>query len=147
MKKLLVVAALATGLNAAWAALGGAPSNFGPRVLSAQTRNASTGQSTFTESERTLESGTTVHEYVDAAGVVFAVSWSGPYMPDLKELLGAHFDTMVAHANSTARPGRSQLLLKQSDLVVVSGGHMGAFQGKAWLPARVPAGFDTKGIK
>lgn len=144
MKKLFV-AALACGFGASWAGLGGPPANFGPRVLSAQVKPAAAGA--FTDSERKLESGTTVHEYVDTAGVVFAVSWSGPYPPDLKELLGIHFDTMVAHANSMAGTGRTQLRLKQSDLVILSGGHMGAFQGKAWLPARLPAGFDPKDIK
>jgi hypothetical protein len=28
-------------------------------------------------------------------------------------------------------------------VVVQSGGHMGAFEGRAWIPSRVPAGFDT----
>ena len=150
MKKFFV-AALAVAVNASWAGLGGAPATgFGPRVLSAQTqtRPAGAGAPAFTDTERKLESGTTVHEYVDASGVVFAVSWSGPYPPDLKELLGSsHFDAMVAHANRMAGTGRTQLQLRQPDLVVISGGHMGAFQGKAWLPARLPAGFDPKGIQ
>lgn len=146
MKKLFA-AVLAASVMSSWAGLGGAPSGPGPRVLSAQSNAGSTGQAAFTDRERKLDSGTTVHEFVDANGIVFAVSWSGPYLPDLKELLGKHFDTMVAHANGMARSGRTQLALRQGDLVIVSGGHMGAFQGKAWLPARLPAGFDAKDIK
>jgi hypothetical protein len=33
---------------------------------------------------------------VDGNGLVFAVSWSGPYLPDLKELLGSHFGMLVS---------------------------------------------------
>jgi GMP synthase-like glutamine amidotransferase len=54
---------------------------------------------------------------------------------------------MVAHAAKARRAGRSQLSLKQSDLVIVSGGHMGAFEGHAWLPAKLPAGFNPGDIK
>jgi hypothetical protein len=33
------------------------------------------------------------------------------------------------------------------EAVVVSEGHMGAFEGRAWLPARLPAGFDPREMK
>lgn len=146
--RVLVAALLAIWMNSSWAALGSTPANLGPRVLAAQTHTGSTGLAAYTDSERKLESGTVVHEYSDANGTVFAVSWSGPYLPDLKELLGTHFDTMVEHAKK--RPGaarRSQIKLKQSDLVIVSSGHMGAFTGRAWLPAKLPAGFNPGDIK
>jgi hypothetical protein len=145
--KALLAAALAVWMSSSWAALGGAPANLGPRVLAAQAHTGSTGRAPYSDLEKKLESGTVVHEYVDGAGTVFAVSWAGPFLPDLKELLGEHFDAMVAHANSTARAGRSQLALERSDLVIVSGGHMGAFEGRAWLPARLPAGFNPGDIK
>src|SRR5262249_22573807 len=32
--------------------------------------------------------GTTVREYVSTTGQVFAVSWEGPWMPDLRQMLG-----------------------------------------------------------
>lgn len=143
-----VVAVLALSMNAGWAGLGGQPANPGPRARAAHAgASAAAPVATFTDLVRQLESGTTVHEYVGANGAVFAVSWSGPYVPDLKELLGVHFDAMVEHANKSARAGRSQLVLKRSDLVIVSGGHMGAFQGRAWLPAQLPAGFTPGDIK
>jgi len=71
---------------------------------------------------------------------VFAVSWSGPFLPDLKEMLGAHFDTMVA-AQRQRRGGRSPIVVTRDDVVIISGGHVGAFEGKAWIPAKLPAGF------
>ena len=144
----LVAALLAISMNSSWAGLGSTPANLGPRVLAAQTHRESTGLAAYTDSEKKLESGTVVHEYSDANGTVFAVSWSGPYLPDLKELLGAHFDTMVEHAKKVPPAARrSRLVLKRSDLVIVSGGHMGAFAGRAWLPAKLPAGFKPGDIK
>ena len=41
----------------------------------------------------TTREGATVHEYVSRDGIVFAVSWSGPTLPDLKQstiLFGSH---------------------------------------------------------
>jgi hypothetical protein len=144
----LVAALLAISMNSSWAGLGNKPANLGPRVLAAQTHSASTGAAAYTDSEKKLESGTVVHQYSDANGTVFAVSWSGPYLPDLKELLGIHFDTMVEHAKKMPRAARrSHFMLKQSDLVIVSSGHMGAFEGRAWLPGKLPAGFNPRDIK
>lgn len=135
-------------MSSSWAGLGNAPAHFGPGAKPAQARAASTGAATYTDLERTLDSGTTVHEYVDASGVVFAVSWSGPYLPDLKEILGdAPFDKMVSQANRMPKGGRSPLVLKRRDLVVESGGHMGAFQGRAWLPDQLPPGFKPGDIQ
>ena len=145
--KALFAALLAVSANVSWAGLGSTPANLGPRVLAAQARAASTGVAAYTDVAKKLESGTVVHEYLDAQGTVFAVSWSGPFLPDLKEILGSHFETMVAHAGRTPGAGRSRLSLKQPDLVIVSGGHMGAFEGRAWLPTKLPSGFETGSIK
>ncbi|MGZ5194012.1 MAG: DUF2844 domain-containing protein [Ramlibacter sp.] len=146
-KSLLIGAVLAAGLSTGWAALGGKPAKFGPHVAASQSNAVSTGQAAYTESQKMLDSGTTVHEYVDAGGNVFAVSWSGPFLPDLKEILGEHFDVMTAQQRKQRAGGRSPLHIKQSDVVIDSEGHMGAFQGRAWLPAKLPAGFDPQAIK
>lgn len=145
--KAMVAALLAISVTGSWAGLGSAPATFGAGVLAAQTRTQSTGPAAYSDVETKLESGAVVHEYVDAAGIVFAVSWSGPFLPDLKEILGSHFSAMVANAGTGAKAGRSQLSLKQSDLVIVSAGHMGAFEGQAWLPAKLPPGFNAGDIK
>jgi hypothetical protein len=144
--KALVAALLAIMMHGSWAGLGSTPANLGPGMLGAQNRAGSTGLATYTDVEKRLASGTVVHEYVDAQGTVFAVSWSGPFMPDLKELLGSHFGALTAQANR-ARAGQHKLSLKQSDLVIVSGGRMGAFRGQAWLPDRLPMGFKPGDIK
>jgi hypothetical protein len=146
-KSILVGAVLAAGLSTGWAALGGKPARLGPHVAAAKSNAASTGQSAYTETEKVLDSGTTVHEYLDAGGNVFAVSWSGPFLPDLKEILGEHFGVMAAQQRNQRAGGRSPLHIRQSDVVIDSEGHMGSFQGRAWLPAKLPAGFDPQAIK
>src|SRR5271165_796332 len=41
--------------------------------------------------EISAETGMQVREFLNQDGVVFAVSWSGPALPDLQQILGAHF--------------------------------------------------------
>jgi len=154
MRSTLICTLLLLQSAAAHAALGSAPSNFGaaqPARLSAHRLElaASTASSAattdYTVSETTLDSGTVVREYV-AAGTVFAVSWNGPFVPDLRTLLGAHFDTMTQQAARTPHAGHTQFTLNQSDVVIESGGHMRAYVGRAWIPGQLPAGFATAAI-
>ena len=58
--------------------------------------------------------------------MVFAVSWQGPDLPDLQQILGRYFDTYVNALNSrdgVSGPGTVAL----PGLVVQSAGHMRAF--------------------
>lgn len=132
---------LAFASNLAFAALDAAPSDFGD---SGGQRTAATTASgaAYTDIRHALPSGTVVHEYADASGQVFAVSWAGPFKPDLKLLLGRHFDRLAAGVGE-----RSRLDVTTGALVIQSGGHMGAFEGRAWLPARLPAGFDPRAMQ
>jgi Protein of unknown function (DUF2844) len=84
-------------------------------------------------------SGTIVREFVGNDGVVFAVAWTGPVMPNLQQTLGRYFDSYVASAKAN-RLGHHQLLVRQEDLVIESRGHMRAFAGRAYLPLAIPAG-------
>ncbi|WP_236598666.1 DUF2844 domain-containing protein [Ramlibacter monticola] len=138
-----VLLALVTG--AACSALDGAPSDFPAARVQRTAANTSEGVA-YADVSRTLKSGTVVHEFVDATGAVFALSWSGPFKPDLKRLLGRHFDRLHDGAGKR-QANRSSVDIQASDFVVQSGGHMGAFEGRAWLPSRLPAGFDTQEMK
>src|SRR5215813_12694053 len=42
--------------------------------------------------ESQLSSGTVVREYAAPNGNVFAVTWRGPFVPNLKHLLGRYFE-------------------------------------------------------
>lgn len=139
----------------AWAALGSSPSDFGGTTTQtrmaarslAATSTSTTSAAVYTISQSTLDSGTIVREYTDASGVVFAVSWTGPTLPDLRTLLGDKFTVMTSNAAKRPKAGHSQLAVDQSDVVIVSSGHMRAYSGQAWIPSALPAGFDTTTIE
>jgi hypothetical protein len=132
--------------GAGHAALGGPPTPGSAQettILSGATLTGSIYATYIT----TLASGTQVNEYVAAPGIVFAVSWSGPVLPDLKALLGKYFDTLVAEQARTPRAGRSHIGVDLPEVVIHSGGHMRAFEGSAWIPAELPAGFNADELR
>ena len=97
-----------------------------------------TGQA-YTVHELHQSGGTVVKEFISPAGKVFAVSWSGPSVPDLRQLLGTYFDQFSQAVQTRARRvGRAPLNIQQNGLVVQSGGHMRAFFGKAYLADQLP---------
>lgn len=101
-----------------------------------------TSAATYTTHELTLPTGTIVHEYLNAGGTVFAVSWRGPFKPDLPALLGKYFDT-YASAPRSAGSSRSRLAIDQGNLVVRAGGHQRAFVGLAFVPQLMPPGLSV----
>ena len=142
----LLSLAAAGAAPAVWPALAGAALGDNEQSVQAdgvrlQAKAAAhvTAQAGYTVHELSAAGGTVVREYVAPTGVVFAVSWQGPFKPDLQQLLGAHFD---AFAQSTHRAGspRTHVVVSEPGLVVESSGHQRAFRGRAWLPAAVPAG-------
>ena len=90
--------------------------------------------------------GTTVREYLTPAGAVFAVAWRGPQPPDLRQILGMHFETYRA-AVPSSRFGHNLVLVRHPDVVVEAGGHARAFYGRAWTPALLPADVSTGEIR
>jgi hypothetical protein len=95
----------------------------------------------FTIHEITTPSGIQVREYSSPAGIVFAVTWKGAMIPDLKQLLGTYFSTFQqAGAQHT---GHGPLLISRPDFVMQSSGHMRAFAGMAYAPALVPSGVSV----
>ncbi len=162
-KRAAICAALCFGVLGvaapALAALGGTPTPpttgaVSNRVLTSVAHVASGSSSAttvapYTVTETTFATGTKVREYVSAAGSVFGIAWSGPTMPNLSVLLGAYF-TQFDSARVALRadhPGRGPLNLELPDLVVHSGGHMGAFSGQAYLPQSLPAGVTAADIQ
>jgi len=138
---LLPIVLVAAG-SPALAGLGGPLSNGLPQAgPPAVEQVAPAAGGAYTHVQRQLDSGTVVHEFAGADGKVFAVSWNGPFLPDLRELLGPSF---AALQDSAARGRTSALSISRPDLVLVSAGHMRGFEGRAWLPPKLPAGFDPR---
>ena len=93
-----------------------------------------------------MASGTQIKEFVNADNVVVAVTWQGPTMPNLKSLLGDHFQTFSNRPSDHSGSHRNAELRTQ-DLVVQSHGQMRNFGGRAYLPKLLPAGFNEDQIK
>lgn len=90
-------------------------------------------------------SGVAVRQYVAPTGKVFAVEWKGPVRPDLRQVLGPHFDRYVAVAKE-GRIKRVPVVIREASLVVVTGGHLRAFTGRAYVPDLVPPGVDAEAL-
>ncbi len=98
----------------------------------------------YARHDLTRANGGTVHEFTNAAGQVFAVTWSGPGKPDLRTLLGRYFEALQAANRQNARAMhmlRRPSQVSQADLQIQSEGHMGWFRGVAFVPSLAPAGF------
>lgn len=89
-----------------------------------------------------LDSGTLVREYVSADNKVFAVSWRGPSIPDLRQTLGSYFPQYVA-ASSVPHGGHHHLDIAQPGLIAHSSGNMRAYFGFAYVPDLLPPGFSA----
>ncbi|HTP45833.1 MAG TPA: DUF2844 domain-containing protein [Casimicrobiaceae bacterium] len=100
----------------------------------------------FTVHELKVASGTAIREYVAPSGLVFAVAWDGPSMPDLRQLLGTQFDR-YAEAVAARRFRRGPVLLELPGLTVHSTGHMRAFTGNAYIPEAIPPGVAAEDIQ
>ena len=106
-----------------------------------------TNQGGYTVHQLTMPSGTVVREFVASSDAqVFAVAWRGPFMPDLKALLGDSFGSFVQAASQNGI-GRGSVTLNQPELVMRSAGRMRAFDGFAYLPSQLPKGVQVENLR
>jgi Protein of unknown function (DUF2844) len=104
---------------------------------------------TYSVHEIKAGTGTVVREYVSPAGAVFGVSWQGPFIPDMQQLLGTYFDaySSAAQTQRTAHKGHAPLSIQQPGLVVESNGHMRSYSGRAYDPEKLPQGVTANDIR
>jgi len=95
--------------------------------------------------ELQLPSGTVVTEYLNGQGTVYAVTWQGPSLPNLRQILGNYF---VNYQSAAQQPVVRHRLVRVNspDLVIESSGKMRAFVGRAWVPALLPSGVSPADI-
>ncbi len=137
----------------AWAALGqlssrpvtSSSSPSGARML-ALPSTARSGS--YTVQETQLENGTNVREYATLTGLVFAVAWQGPVLPDLSVLLGSYFNTFKLETDQARLLGRrgAPVDMSRDGLVVRSNGRMRNFFGHAYATDLVPSDVSVKDI-
>ena len=131
------------------ASLGGDATSVQADQAKMQGTLRTTSADAYNVHEIQASTGVAVKEYVSPAGKVFAVTWKGPFHPDLRQVLGAYFDQYVeaVQAQRASQRGRGPVFIEQSGLVVQVSGHMRAFAGKAYLPQMMPAGVRAEDLQ
>jgi len=130
----------------ALAALGGdATSVEADRVSLKGALHTAAEHTDYSVSEIRTSAGILVREYVSADGQVFAVSWRGPGIPDLGQLLG-RYGAELAQAAPRPHFNHHHLSVETADVVFQSSGHTRAFFGRAWVPALLPQNFSLNDI-
>jgi hypothetical protein len=145
-KRLGFVLALGVGValsRDAGATLGGDAPSIAANERTLGARRTVSALTLGTRHDLVLPSGVVVREYVSPGGLVYAVTWSGPRVPDLRELLGARFSDL---AKQRATGFHNRMTLSLDDFEVRAWGHRGFFAGRAWVPSLVPAGVNVDSL-
>jgi hypothetical protein len=146
-----VVTAAAAALMSAttWASLGGGVNTVAADSAALSGQVSSTSMVQY-DVHQISSDGLVVREYVTRQGQVFAITWQGPFKPDLKQLLGdyfARYQSAVAAAAQNRAGRHRHFAVSGSDVVVQSSGRMRAFQGLAYIPSLVPAGVSVSELQ
>jgi hypothetical protein len=126
--------------------LGGQVQTLGQQQFEAEERQQPSSPDSYTVEQISTPAGVTVNEYVSASGTVFAVSWRGPRLPDLSQLLGPYFTEYQTAAAAPHRQTR-HLVLKTQEMVVETGGHMRDLRGRAYIPSLLPPNVSPEEIR
>jgi Protein of unknown function (DUF2844) len=112
------------------------------------TLRTSSGNS-YTLHEIQTPTGVAVKEYASSVGKVFAVTWKGPFHPDLRQLLGPYYDEYVqaVRTQRAQRSGHGPILIQHPGLVVEVSGHLRSFVGRAYVPQQLPAGMHVEDLQ
>jgi Protein of unknown function (DUF2844) len=144
----VVLAMLALSLPAL-AALGGDVTSVHEDQAQMKGTLKTTQSAAYTVHQITAPGNTVIKEYVSPAGKVFAVTWHGPFIPNMQQLLGTYFDQFAAAAKAQREsgPGHRPVTINQPGLVFHNGGHMRSYFGKAYLPTMLPQGVTKDEIQ
>jgi len=132
-----VVAVLLLGTAPARAALGESADSVQNDTKMLQGQLRSVVLPGYTVHQITREDGLTVKEFASPRGTVFGVSWQGPTMPDLSQLLGKYYADYQRAAQARVHR-RGPITVRIGDLVVKSSGHMRSFRGRAYVDSLIP---------
>jgi Protein of unknown function (DUF2844) len=127
----------------AYAGLGATSASIEADRASMKGQVRSRSEAAYSVEEITAASGTVVREFVSPSGVVFAVSWYGPSMPNLQQTFGTYFTQFQAavqarRAQASQFRGHNHLEIDTPSLVVHALGHMRQYFGVAYVPSLMP---------
>ncbi|HVN46637.1 MAG TPA: DUF2844 domain-containing protein [Steroidobacteraceae bacterium] len=91
------------------------------------------------------DAGTVIHEYVSPQGKVFAISWRGPGLPNLAQLLG-DYSAQLAQAVPRPHYNHHHLRVTSPNVIMESDAYLRTLSGRAWVPALLPQNFAAKDI-
>ncbi len=137
MRTLLVVSMVLLGVQPSWAALGEPLDSVAQDQQKLHGQLRSSAGDGYSVHEITAENGTVVRQFASPSGMVFGVSWRGPFLPDLSQLLGPYFLEYQRAARPTVRR-HGPTVVRTDRLVVETGGHVRALRGRAWVPGLMP---------
>lgn len=141
----LLVLTLATA--PAWAVLGEYESSVGLDQQYMRGEDRVTMAQGYKLHQITSPNGAVVSEYVTPQGRVFGVSWRAPFIPNLQQLLGSYIVPVQQAAQARTRRTGAPLVVRTSGLVFVSGGHMRAFHGSAYVPSLIPQNVSPEVVR
>ena len=103
----------------------------------------------YTVHQLTTPTDIVMREYVSRSGQVFGVTWRGPFIPEMRQLLGGYFPQYVTAAKAARERhvGRAPLNIQLPGLVVQTGGHMRAYFGRAYDPQLLPTGASSDDVR
>lgn len=110
-------------------------------------QKASFSTSQYSVHEMTAD-GNRIKQFANAEGLVFAVSWRGISKPDLSVLFGSYFQEYKALLSTASKqPGKRNVSMETSRMVIKRGGHMRDQRGFAYVPSLVPQGLNLEELE
>jgi len=142
-----VLLILIVGAAPGWAALGEPESSVSAdlQVLRGQIREEV--HPGYRLHQITDASGSVVREYVSPAGKVFGVSWQGPFVPNMQQLLGSYFPNLQQYAKAQTGRHGGPLIIQKDNFVFTSGGHMRWYHGRAYVPSLLPTNLSPEVVQ
>lgn len=129
---------MVSGTIPAWAVLGQSRESVRLDAENLKGTQTTTEMSGYSVEQINRTDGVVLKEFVSPEGKVFGISWRGPTMPNLSNLLGPYFPAFQQANQSTHR--RGPISVHTGPLVVETGGHQRLFHVRAYLADQLPSG-------
>jgi hypothetical protein len=134
------------GTAPAWAVLGENESSVSLDQQVLRSQDSVQAFQAYKVHQLTSANGAIVREYISAEGTVFGISWQGPFVPNLQQLLGSYL-TDLQQGQVTQHMRRCAITIQTDNFVFSSVGHLRFFRGRAYVPGLVPANLTPEVVQ